>query len=403
MNSSGSKLFDVIIVGAGPAGGQCARNLAKKGKKVLLIERSKTFEESNFSSAGMLLDNIKKFDLPESVIGSYWNKFVIESSTTNYEWESSQDKGVVLDFARLKQFLADECRANGGKVLMGHRYLRKVQNESSISVFVKNSATNEELEFESKLVVDATGPARKVMFDVDEVEPEMMVASAIEYLIEVPQEVYDRYKKALIFFMGTRWAEEGYSWIFPMENNLLKVGSGKVFYEKKKGFSSKLLTEKIIKEYLGLEEYKLIDSHGGVYRYSIGLKDVFFKNKVLAIGDAISTVNLLGGEGIKFAMENADLATPYILKYLKNGKNVFPKFRATFRRKYLFKWLICETVARRVYKTYNDQKLDLRLSQYHKNAGFDDLLDILFRFKFKKFIPRILWILIKGKLIGSKK
>jgi digeranylgeranylglycerophospholipid reductase len=402
MNSSKSKIFDVIIVGAGPAGGQCARNLARAGKKVLLIERSKTFEESNFSSAGMMLEIIEKFNLPESVIGSYWNRFLIESSTRNYEWSSIENKGVVLDFARLKQFLADECRAHGGEVLMGHRYLRKVQNKSTVSIFVKNTFDNQELEFEAKLVIDATGPARKVMFDEGEKEPEMTVASAIEYLIEVPQDVYDKNKKTLIFFMGSKWADEGYSWIFPMENNMLKVGSGKVFFEKKKSTSSKILTEKIIKEYLGLDEYKLLDSHGGVYRYSMGLKDVFFKNNVLAIGDAVSTVNPLGGEGIKFAMENADLATPFILKYLKNGKNVFPKFRKAFRRKYLFKWFFCETVAKRVYNTYDDAKLDLRLGQHHANISFDDFLDILFRFKFKKQIPRILWNLIKGKLKGNK-
>ncbi len=34
--------FDVVIVGAGPAGGHCARKLSQLGHRVLLIERYTT-------------------------------------------------------------------------------------------------------------------------------------------------------------------------------------------------------------------------------------------------------------------------------------------------------------------------------------------------------------------------
>ncbi len=47
-----SKDFDVIVIGAGPAGGSCARECAKRGLKVLLIERSQEIGEPNYSTAG---------------------------------------------------------------------------------------------------------------------------------------------------------------------------------------------------------------------------------------------------------------------------------------------------------------------------------------------------------------
>jgi len=51
-NVDGEK-FDAIIVGAGLAGGQCARELSKKGRKVLIIEKSPGIGRPDFSSGGL--------------------------------------------------------------------------------------------------------------------------------------------------------------------------------------------------------------------------------------------------------------------------------------------------------------------------------------------------------------
>ena len=45
-----------------------------------------------------------------------------------------------------------------------------------------------------------------------------------------------------------------------------------------------------------LEKYKLIDIHGSTVKYSVGLKDIYYQDNVIAIGDAVSTINILGGE-----------------------------------------------------------------------------------------------------------
>lgn len=52
--------YDVVVIGGGPAGGQVARNLAKKGHKILLVERFPSFLDNNFSSAGMTLAPLKR-------------------------------------------------------------------------------------------------------------------------------------------------------------------------------------------------------------------------------------------------------------------------------------------------------------------------------------------------------
>ena len=402
------KSYDVIIVGGGPAGGQTARNLSKLGYKVLLTERYDSFEDNNFSSAGMTLEPLDEFDLPESVVGAYWKNLVIQCTKDEYRWDSNEKKGVVLDFGRLRQFLADECKSNGGEVLMGHRYVQKEVVEDGVIVHFAVSNQKETQTYKAKLVVDATGPVRKVMYDKKDDQPFMVLGSGIEYLIKVDQKTYDKYKDDLIFFLGHKWALKGYSWIFPMENRILKVGAGKVHIEAKDqdktNKTTKKLTEMVIRDYLKTDDFELLDVHGGTLRYSPSIKDTFYKDKVVAVGDAISTVNPLGGEGIRYAMQSADLACEHIDSYFITGKNTFDKYRKIWRKKNLLKWQICEVSSKRVYTKYTDEQIENRMRFYHSTADFDEIINALFYFKFRNLLKRVFQVYktkIQYKLAGK--
>lgn len=78
--------YDVVIIGAGPAGGQCARELSRCHFKVLLIDKAKDFAENNYSSGAAPIELLSAFDLPESIIGSYWNILRIQSTQSKAVW-----------------------------------------------------------------------------------------------------------------------------------------------------------------------------------------------------------------------------------------------------------------------------------------------------------------------------
>ena len=52
--------FDVVVVGAGPAGSTAAKFLAEKGVKVLLIDKSK-FPRDKSCGGGIPIRTLKKF------------------------------------------------------------------------------------------------------------------------------------------------------------------------------------------------------------------------------------------------------------------------------------------------------------------------------------------------------
>jgi digeranylgeranylglycerophospholipid reductase len=90
------KTFDVVVVGAGPAGGHCARVLSKLGYSVLLVEQHENFQQNNFSSAATPLETLKRFQLPERVVGSTWKKIEIISTNIKRSWTSEKTLGVVI-------------------------------------------------------------------------------------------------------------------------------------------------------------------------------------------------------------------------------------------------------------------------------------------------------------------
>lgn len=382
------KNFDVVLVGSGPAGGHCARLLAKAGRKVLLVERYENFSINSFSSAGTPLETLKKFQLPEDVVGSYWQKIIILTTNIKEVWESPSLQGAVLDFSKIREFLADEVRANGGEVWMGCRYTKhyKMEERDTTKVFLKFKSKEEEIAVVTQVLVDATGPFRAVMYGKGSEQPDFLSGTGIEYLIEVSDEDYDKHSNALTFFLGHKWMPKGYSWIFPMEKNRLKVGAGLLNTKHetlKKIQPIKYYIDLVIKEYIKPKGYKIIDVHGSTLKYSKGLKDIYYQDNLIAIGDAVSTVNFLGGEGIRHAMDSAEIAFKYIQKYLNNEVRDFQEYQKEMHKVFYTKWNLSEKLGMKKYLQDSDELVD-RAIAYLKYLKIEDLIDILFYYKFEK-------------------
>ncbi|MDX2231115.1 MAG: NAD(P)/FAD-dependent oxidoreductase [Leptolyngbyaceae cyanobacterium bins.349] len=375
--------FDVVVVGGGPAGGQCARSLTQAGRKVLLIERHKTFAANCFSSAGTPIATLSQYDLPASVVGSYWHKFVVVTSGNAGHWEAAKPLGAVLDFGKLREFLAAEVRRNGGDVWMGCRYVSHTAQPDKTLVTLKRDS--EEITVSAKVLVDATGPFRAVMQE-KAIDADYMSGTGIEYLIEVDDNTYARCADALTFFLGYKWMPKGYSWIFPMAPNQLKVGAALIKADHqfvKQMQPLKHYIHLILQDYLNITDYQLIEVHGATLKYSSGLQDVYYRDRTIAIGDAVSTVNFLGGEGIRHAMQGADIASAHIQRFLNGQINTFQPYQAEMHQVFLKTWNLCERMARKRYLQDEDEIVD-KMVTYLQPLSLEDVVQILFYYRFER-------------------
>jgi digeranylgeranylglycerophospholipid reductase len=379
--------FDVIIVGAGPAGGQCSRSLAKRGYRVLLTEQHESFTHNNYSSAGSPLETLTQFELPESVVGAFWRNLEIISSNVHRRWESTSALGVVFDFAKLRSFLAEEVIRHQGQVWLGHRYLSHQSGAAGLKVKFKSKQQGI-VEVSTRLLVDATGYARAVMYPQRRDRPNFARGQGIEYLIRVKPEIYQKYADAMVFFLGYRWSPKGYSWIFPMDNFQLKVGSA--FYDAPHRYLQSVkplrdYTKAILENYMGLDsqEYELIEIHGSILDCSEDLQDRYYGDRTVAIGDAVSTVNFLGGEGIRHGMQGAEIGVKHIADYLEGKITDFSSYEAECKQFFGKKWRRCAQIANKVYLQYSDDRID-RGVYFLKYLSTQDLVDILFYYRFQK-------------------
>jgi flavin-dependent dehydrogenase len=379
--------YDVVIVGAGPAGGHCARVMSQKGYHVLLLEQHASFLDNNFSSAASPIEILQRFDLPEKVVARFWKNIEIVATNVRCSWRSNETLGVVFDFAKLRQFLADETVKNGGEVRMGCRYTGYSEEGGKVAVSFKPRGGKTET-VTTRSLIDATGYARAVIYPRRKERPNFLKAVGIEYLVKVDDACYRKYRDDLVFFLGHKWSPKGYGWIFPMDDHQLKVGVAWMEGEHPHIPEVKSLKEYIVAilaDYMNVPDYELIESHGSIVEYSIGLNDIYYRgNTILAIGDTVSTINPLGGEGIRHAMEGAEIAVSYIEEVLRGKPDALAEYQRALKQYFAPKWNQSDRLSRKVYLEYSDARIDTGVSAL-KYLSTRDIMDILFYYKFDRY------------------
>ncbi|KDE58847.1 FAD-dependent oxidoreductase [Halostagnicola sp. A56] len=316
--------YDVVIAGAGPAGGQCARDLATRGYDVVVLETEAEDEfprQSNKSTAGTFPSMMSAFGVPDDVVMNYTENVVLESPTDYYV---RQQPGAVLEFADFKRFLVEDSREDGAEyVFDAHVTEPIVENGEPIGVRYNGSE-----EVYADIVIDATGPSAPIAkkLGVSDLE-RTNHAIGIEYElegIEIDRPGYADLTDAMMLRLDHDLAPGGYSWIFHTGADTAKVG---ICYIQNESHQNYARDDFSVDDYLQhwLEtDPRFADAsriEGKQHRGSahIQLPGQLYTDRFMAIGDTVPSVDPLWGEGINKCMRSGRAAATTADACLKHG------------------------------------------------------------------------------------
>jgi digeranylgeranylglycerophospholipid reductase len=305
--------FDVVIAGAGPAGAQCARDLAERGYDVVVLETEAEDEfpaQSNKSTAGTFPSMMGGFGIPDDVVMNYTDDVVLESPNDHYV---RYQPGAVLEFADFKNFLVEDARQDGAEYWFDARVSKPIMENGDI-VGVR---FNGDREVYGDIVIDATGPAAPLAKDlgVTGLEREHQ-AIGVEYELEgidIDADGYADLTDAMMLRLDHDLAPGGYSWIFHTGEDTAKVGLCYIQNEAHRDYAKDGMSIDGYLQYW-LDNDRRFESAeriaGNQHRGSahIQMPDGFSTDNFMAVGDTVPTIDPLWGEGIYTCMKSGRAA-----------------------------------------------------------------------------------------------
>ncbi|QLH03117.1 geranylgeranyl reductase [Nitrosopumilus cobalaminigenes] len=308
--------YDLVVVGGGPAGSSAAFAAATNGIKVALLEKEESIAETVRTSGVTWIQNIKEFGIPDDCFNPIKN-FSFCSPNNEVTISDVVPRAAVLDVRKTYRWLANEAKKQGVDIFVKMNIKNIIKNKNGDIIGVKGIGSNGETTFHSKVVIDATGFPSTVCKAMGFATQWERFGAGAEY--EVKAENVD--EDTWWLMVGQEYSPAGYAWIFPLGNNIVRIGVGVGKPESNVDPTQRL--KEIMEKKLGpikkLGELTEIEFHYGLIpNDGLSRKTVF--NNLILVGDSAGQANPLVLEGIRYAIKFGRVAGKVVADAVKSGK-----------------------------------------------------------------------------------
>lgn len=286
-------MYDVIVVGSGPAGSTTAKEIVENSDKDVLILEARD-EPLAKCAGGISVHMVEEMgiDVPDEVIEREINEMVIRTfdhrvSFTKEDIGVDKPMGYTLDRFAFDKYLLEQATDMGAELRNNNRVIGVDREEDHWEIQCDNGNI-----YKTEYLVcadGARGEVGRLAGFVNELDDEEMHVGFQYTMTDVNHE-----PDKLVLLFTDRYAPGGYLWAFPAEDGL-RLGVG---IPKSEGSPKKYLN-------LFLHEHAFFSGGitnpiGGLVPTSLPYQTA--KDKVALVGDSARVTSALHGGGIAQAV-----------------------------------------------------------------------------------------------------
>lgn len=297
------KKYDLIVIGAGPAGSYFSTIVSRNGYKTLLIEKKRLPGDNIHCGEALSKDSVTDIiNIKKRWISTNINEVIFFSPSKSHFTIKFPGVGWILNRRIFDYDLFIEAAKAGTETITGNAVVDLHRNENYWKVKLQDGSI-----FYSKLLIGSDGLPSFVGKTIGLTKPLSygQFYLAYQYLIYTNEST-----SSMEFFFGNKVAPGGYGWVFSKGDGTFNAGVG---IDRKK---TNRYPEFFLKEMLKFrfKKYSVLSKFGSGIP-AIYQEKLVDKDKMAAlIGDAARLADPFTGGGIAHALTSAKILGESIVK-----------------------------------------------------------------------------------------
>ncbi|HUI29171.1 MAG TPA: NAD(P)/FAD-dependent oxidoreductase [Candidatus Acidoferrales bacterium] len=305
--------YDVIVVGAGPAGSTAARYATQGGAKVLMLEKDREVGVPVRCGEAVDHEGLIQFLQPDKkFIAAEIKDFKLVAPNGKVVKPNIDGVGYILN-RKIFDYELARIAADDGAEVVTKAYVDGITRNNGTVTGVSVQYHGERLTIKSKIVIGADGVESRIgrWAGIDTT----VSMHDMESAAQVTAANVDVEEGTCYFYFGQRYAPGGYLWVFPKGNKTANIGLGVAADESRKKHALKFLEEFMQENF---PNASILTKIAGGVPCAESLEKMAMPGLML-VGDAAHQVNPVSGGGIISGMIGGRIAGKIAAEIIRKG------------------------------------------------------------------------------------